>query len=261
MFRVDLPRGVLYVNVVGSVSREFVELVLELIVGAYRVLESSPELLELYIYESSEVKRRVLLSEALELGISVLGDYPVSHDAWTGWPRIHVDYEACRDLRREYLRALLYHEAVHSILHGSLASYIVSTGDLEGRLLEVDLLEAVYLASVVVKDIEVHSYLAERKLHDILREYYEYTSSSLREVRCSALPGLLELAKLISPCLYIDCGDVSKLLHETCKSRVSEILSILERVESAQGDLSSRTRKLLLDLTSVLTRRSQSSQR
>jgi hypothetical protein len=254
VLKLGFPWGVLYVNVVGGAEEWFIDLVVELIKEIYSVLGSGPELLEIYIYESSETKRRVLVSEAQRLGISVIGDYPVSHDAWMSWPRIHVDYGACRSLRREYLRALLYHEAVHSIFHGSLASYIVRTGDLRG-LLEADLLETVYLASVVVKDIEVHSYLAERGLNSVLRDYYEYTSNSLRKVHCNSLLGLLELAKLISPCLYVDCNNASILLHETCRGKVPELLSVLEKIKNTRGDLSSKIQKLLEEIILAHTKR------
>jgi len=254
VLKLGFPWGVLYVNVVGSVEEWFIDLIVDLVKEVYSVLGSGPELLEIYIYESSETKRRVLASEAQRLGISVIGDFLVSHDAWMSWPRIHVDYSACRSLRREYLRALLYHEAVHSIFHGSLSSYVVSTGGY-GGLLKADLHEAVYLASVVVKDIEVHSYLAERGLHSVLRDYYEYTSSSLREVQCSSLLGLLELAKLITPCLYVDCNSTSTLLHETCRGKVPELLSVLEKIKNTRGDLSSKIQKLLEEITIVQTKR------
>jgi hypothetical protein len=249
VLKLGFPWGVLYVNVVGSVEEWFIDLVIDLVKEIYSVLGSGPELLEIYIYESSEIKRRVLASEAQRLGISVIGDYPVSHNAWMSWPRIHVDYDACRSLRKEYLRALLYHEAVHSILHGSLASYTVKIEGLKAWYSRVDFSEAMYLASVVVKDTMVHEYLAERGLHSVLRDYYEYTSNSLREVRCNSLLGLLELAKLISPCLYVDCNNTSTLLHETCHGKIPELLSVLEKIKNTRGDLSSKIQKLLEEIT------------
>ncbi len=240
-------------NVIGSVNRVFIDKAVSTLVEAYSVLGKNPEIVELHIYESSDIKRRALLGEAVELGISVLGDYPVSHDAWMSWPRIHVDYEKCRDLVEGHFRALLYHEAVHSILHGSLASYIVNIGDVSLRSVGVDLLEAVYLASVVVKDVEVHEYLAEKGLLDVLREYYEYTRSTLREIYCDNLRGLLELAKLISPCLFIDCELFTRDLHNTCQDIYLKLLEVLREIKTIQVDLNSKIQKLLEKIAILFT--------
>lgn len=247
--RITLNSGVLYVNIVGSVNRIFVDKVISTLVEAYSVLGESPELVELYIYESSDIERRALLSEAVELGISVLGEYPVSHDAWMGWPRVRVNYEECRDLGEDYLRALLYHEAVHSILHGSIASYVVSIKGLTQ-------LEVVYLASVVVKDIEVHEYLASRGLLNILSDYFEYTRSSIRDIECSSLRGLLEVAKLISPCLIMNCNLAEKDLHSTCRDVYGKLLGILDTVRRVRGDLNFKILELLERVTSVVNTKS-----
>ena len=80
------------------------------------------------------------------------------------WPRIHVDYEICKSLRENYLKALLYHEVIHSILHGSLLNYIINIAKIDLGSLGINLLEATYLVSVVIKDLEVHGYLAKRGL-------------------------------------------------------------------------------------------------
>jgi hypothetical protein len=251
--KISLNGGVLYVNVVGSVNNVFVDRVISMLIEAYRVLGEIPELVELYIYEFSDVKRNVLLGEALELGISVLGDYPVSHDAWMSWPRIHIDYEKCRDLLENYFKALLYHEVVHSILHGSLISYIVNTSNVNLGAIRIDPLEVVYLASVIVKDIEVHKYLAEKGLLSILRDYYEYTKSNLREIQCDDLRGLLELAKLISPCILINCELSTRDLHNTCQEKYLKLLKTLCEVKTIQGDLNSKIQKLIEKTITIYT--------
>jgi len=252
LIKINLDKGVFYVNIFGSVEEIFVDQVISTLKEAYSTLGINPELLELYIYESSRVKRDILLSEALRLGISVIGDYPVSHDAWMSWPRIHVDYEKCSSLSREYFKALLYHEAAHSILHGSLSSYIVSASSIDLGVRGPDLLELVYIASVIVKDIEVHEYLTSRGLIQVLQDYFNYVGESLKSTECSSLRGILEFSKLISPCLFIECIGVKAKIHSNCRDFYSKVLSVLSTVRSIHGDLNFKVIEFLEKLLAVI---------
>lgn len=70
-----------------------------------------------------------------------------------------IDYEKCSTLKQKHLESLLMHEAAHSVLHGNLMAYMVFIQGLSWPA--EGLLEAVYLASTIVKDIEVSYLLVE----------------------------------------------------------------------------------------------------
>lgn len=234
------------VEVVGTIPVEFVEFVKSTLNWAYEAIGTRPEYLEVYIYESTGAKLHALLESALLVGVPVTGDYPVSHEAWLGWPRIHVDYEKLRALDRDVVKALLVHEAAHSVLHGNLASYVVTLReDLASKLGEIAL-PALYVASTVVKDVEVHELLAERGLRDLVEAYYNYVAKELPGVVCNGVLGILELSKLIPPCLFVECKPHPKLLlSEACRALYEKVLEAAREVIEEPGDLYSRVNRLL----------------
>ena len=114
---------------------------------AYRL--GGPDYLEAHIYPSREAMHDMLVREALAVGAAVVAEYEVMHEAWHGYPRIHV--AASTPLDR--LRPLLVHEAMHALLHGSIDYYlpVCSTDPV-----------TLQLASTTVKDLEVSVEMARR---------------------------------------------------------------------------------------------------
>jgi len=191
---VRLGKAAIYIEVVGGVPQEFVSTILSVLEEAYALLGNAPDLVEVYIYEDSNRLLQSLYSVAVELGATTVATYPVSHDAWLGWPRIHIDYSACRDLDVEVLKALLIHEAVHTILHGNMQSYIVAIAGVPQELRKS---EMIYLASVAVKDAEVFMYLAGKGLTRYVEAYLRFVEPEIRGVRCRSIEEVLELAMLL----------------------------------------------------------------
>jgi hypothetical protein len=239
---------VVYFHVFGAIDRVFLDRVIEILSTAYRDLGETPDYLEVYVYESTLVKQEVLIREAIKMGVPLIGDYPVSHDAWYGWPRIHVDYEKCRGLSERQLRALVYHEAGHSILHGSLTSYFISIKSNNLNRLNLDALEAIYLASVVVKDLDVHYFLSRRGLGRVIEDYFEYVKPLIMGEKCGSLREILEFSKLISPCLVINCTGLDKVLEFKCKRIYESVIMALSHIANLEKPLSTRIETFINEL-------------
>lgn len=253
--RLELDGSTIYINLLGNIDEGFAGLVTESLVNAYRALGGAPSLVEVYVYESSELRDRCIKERAAWLGVIALGFYDVSHEAWEGWPRIHVVQSSLRALEPRVVKALLLHEAAHSVLHGSLASYVVNI-DLNSALaLGVDPLILAYLASVVVKDLEVHKYLVDRGLSMHVEVYFEHFKSSLKTIECRDVTSLLELAKLLTPCVLVSCPGLEEHLTDTCRARLSDVLEVLRELLGVKGDLSSRIKAVILALQRVVHER------
>jgi hypothetical protein len=242
----------LHLSVVGRVPQDFASMVLGELVDVYRLFGEGPELVEVYIYESSELMHSYMFSEAVELGVSVVGQHIVSHDAWRGWPRIHIDYSACKNLEERFLKALIHHEAVHSILHGTLQSYAIALPRNFAELFEKSP-GAVYLASMAIKDVEVVGYLTSKGLRNSIESYLEYTKKEFKGIHCKTLEEVLQLAKLIAPCTTIKC-DVEEELEEECKAVYPILLKILDKVKDMKKDLSSKIETLLKEIAKAISK-------
>ena len=233
---------------VGFVPNNFIEYVENLIKNFYESVNADVDYVEVYVYENSVSKRSFLLREGLELGVMVLGDYIVSHDAWRGWPRIHIDYELCENLSREYLDALLIHEATHSILHGSIAYYLISfSKELVEKFGLEKASEIVYLASTIVKDLDVHRFLLEKNMDEHIEKYFEYSIKELVEkAECINYVDILNMLKILAPCVFIKC-DIDKIsLSEECKQIFSRFAELAPELNSlCKNDLSCKVNTLI----------------
>jgi hypothetical protein len=242
----------LHLSVVGRVPQDFASMVLSELVNVYRLFGEGPELVEVYIYESSELMHSYMFSEAVELGVSVFGQHVVSHDAWRGWPRIHIDYSACKNLEEKFLKALIHHEVAHSVLHGTLQSYVIALPRNFAELFEKSP-GVVYLASVAIKDVEVAMYLTSKGLKNSVESYLEYTKKEFKGIHCKTVEEVLQLAKLIAPCTAIKC-DVGEELEEECKAVYPTLLEILNKVSDMKIDLSLKIGTLLEEITMAIAK-------
>lgn len=190
----------------GSVPREFVN---EVMVLAHSFAESmgGPPYVELHFYGSTAEKRALIERESFDVGAIVVSDYVVMHEAWRGWSRIHIDYEACRGLSRDILEALLFHELAHAVLHGSPLHYtiIINVEELPQVCNFEEALKLVYMASTIVKDIEVCEFLFRRGFNKALRNYANFLAEAQANITTlSNLESAFNLAKLLVPCLYVE---------------------------------------------------------
>ncbi|WP_440059491.1 hypothetical protein ACSU1N_06805 [Thermogladius sp. 4427co] len=234
----------LYVERVGRVPAGFAGQLEKEALDFYKRLGRRPEIVEIIIYENQALKLAKVIEEARELGVTVAGVHIASHEAWRGWPRIHVDYESLARLEPEDARALLYHELAHSLLHNTISSYVINLDKALADRLGDKALEAAYLASTVVKDLEVHELLFSNGFRYYVERYYRLFEKDIGEASCRDIIGVLELAKLISPCLYTGC-DLERVVREDCRGKAGKILSILRETTKVIGDLSVKANFLL----------------
>jgi len=219
------------IEVVGGVSEGFVKLVEETLRKFYDRI-GGPPLVEVYVYASRELKLAQIEELASRYGVAVVGDFITMHEAWSGWPRIHVDYEQCSKLDRRYVEALLVHEAAHSVLHGSPIYYVVDVPpEVYNDPAEMAL---IYVASTIVKDMDVYKLLAEAGLKKYIEAYSDFIAEHQVEDRCSDPFEVFMLVKLLVPCTYLEkCRQSEKL--QMCKELSTRILRILTELREQSG--------------------------
>lgn len=242
------------VSRLGGVPRDFVDFV-ESVLKSFYGSRSEPRFVEVIIYGQGHSPLDMLYEEARRLGVRVLGDYPVSHEAWSGWPRIHVDYERCSKLDAGLLEALLLHEAAHSILHGSRSYYLLKAdrGLLETLGLDYAL-EVLYLASTVIKDLEVHGYLVREGFREHVERYAKYAIGEASGLDCSSLSEVLSLAKLVSPCVRVDCSSLLRSLGGGCAELLGPLLRALADLGDLGEDWGERSARLVRVAAGLLSR-------
>ena len=130
---------------------------------------SPPPLLCITVWKAMEEFQAFCQREKKELGI-VTGeetDFLATHDAWRGYPRIHVCEERLTGIPSVIIQGVIHHEIGHALHHGTLEFY---TFRFSSRLQEAGLScgfdlsllqQSVYLLSVAIKDREVIQWLAK----------------------------------------------------------------------------------------------------
>ena len=103
------------------------------------------------------------------LGIVSEGEaeFIATHEAWRGYPRIHICAERTKNLSEIVVQGAVQHELAHAMLHGTAEFYtfrfsrhLIAAGETLG--LEMLLLQqCVYLLSIALKDAEVVRKLVE----------------------------------------------------------------------------------------------------
>ncbi len=132
----------------------------------------SPPCLSVSIWKTMEKYQDFYQREKKELGI-VTGeeaDFLATHDAWRGYPRIHICQERLIGIDRRIIQGVIHHETGHALHHGGPEFYtfrfsnrLQEAGHLHG--LDLPLLQQyVYLLSVALKDQDVILWLAKNGL-------------------------------------------------------------------------------------------------
>ncbi|MET1101454.1 MAG: hypothetical protein ABWW69_03110 [Pyrodictiaceae archaeon] len=182
---------------------------------------SPPDYVELHVYLDRRAMISSLAEEMLELGMNLAPAYTVMHDAWKGYPRIHVNLEEVDRLPRTIMRSLVLHEAAHSVLHGSLEYYVVGLpGTSSDELLVYSLLSAGY------KDLEVAELLRALGLEDELKRYAEWILEFL-EPSCDSL---LELARLFKETAIPFSINMEIMVEQDCRSKLERLYNTARRL-------------------------------
>ncbi len=131
--------------------------------------KAPPDRLKILVYHRLDELQDFFRKEKEALGIVSEGEteFIAIHEAWRGYPRIHICSERIKNLPETVVRGAVQHELAHAILHGRTEFYtfrfsrqLVSAGEALG--LDIQLLQqCVYLLSIALKDGEVISRLVD----------------------------------------------------------------------------------------------------
>jgi len=154
-------------------------------------LLSLPPYLCITIWKTMEELQDFYRGENEALGV-VTGeetDFLATHDAWRGYPRIHICQERLRGIPGAIVQGVIHHEISHALHHGTPEFYIFlfSTRLQEaGRSCGLDLpllQQCVYFLSVAIKDLEVVQWLAEIGLGFSQKALIQHLISDTEEER------------------------------------------------------------------------------
>ena len=149
----------------------------------------SPPYLSVSIWKTMEKYQDFYQKEKKELGV-VTGeeiDFLATHDAWRGYPRIHICQERLIGINGTIVQGVIHHETGHALHHGAPEFY---TFRFSNRLQEAGhsagldlplLQQCVYLLSVAIKDQDVILWLAKNGLGSSQLALLSYLLSDTEE--------------------------------------------------------------------------------
>jgi len=140
---------------------------------ANEVLERTPfpksaPALQLMVWKTMNAFQEFSRSEKDALGV-VTGEeteFLATHDAWRGYPRIHICQERLSGIPGSVIQGVVHHEIAHALNHSTLESYTFTFSKglqevAQSRGMDMPLLQqCVYFVSVAIKDREVVQWLA-----------------------------------------------------------------------------------------------------
>ncbi len=150
---------------------------------------STPPYLRLTIWKNIKALQEFYDQEKEDLGI-VTGeesDFLATHEAWRGYPRIHICHERVKGVQDAVIEAVLHHEIGHALFHGSMEFYTFKFTD---RLQEAarfngfdlhHLQQCVYFLSIAIKDWEVIQWLTKIGLGPCQKSLLEYMMKDTEE--------------------------------------------------------------------------------
>ena len=239
----------------GNVPKEFIDLVLSILRTFYTAVGANIPLVDLHVYETVISKRTYIELEGLRRGVSISGDFIVLHEAWSGIPRIHICYEELKDMDLSLIKALIIHEAAHSVLHGSIIYYTITPSlevmELLGR---EKALVATYIVSTAVKDYEVTKFLIRHGYLPYVLIYVDYVVSGAKGLGSDFL-SKLQLIKLVTPLVALkevigeDVLRYVKLLSDYVGGElVNKVIEVLDNVLRSYGTLDEWVNGILKEL-------------
>ena len=152
---------------------------------------AAPDRISIYLWEKEKDFQGFDAREKAELGVVTGGesDFLATHEAWRGFPRIHISLEKIQGISEEVVRGVVQHEIAHALLHGKPEFYQFRyTGQLmeAGRSAGLDfpmIQQWVYLLSIAIKDEEVVRLLGAAGLGLYQIRVLEYLMKNTEEER------------------------------------------------------------------------------
>ncbi len=150
---------------------------------------STPTYLRLTIWKNIKALQEFYDQEKEDLGI-VTGeesDFLATHEAWRGYPRIHICHERIKGVQDAVIEGVLHHEIGHALFHGSMEFYTFKFTDRlqeAARLNGFDLhllQQCVYFLSIAIKDWEVIQWLTQIGLGSCQKSLLEYMMKDTEE--------------------------------------------------------------------------------
>lgn len=170
----------------------------------------APDRIFLYLWEKEKDFQEFDAREKAEMGVATGGEseFLATHEAWRGFPRIHISLEKIRGIPEEVIRGVVQHEIGHALLHGKPAFYrFVFSEQLQETAGSVgldlpQLQQLVYLLSVALKDEEVVRLLSEWGLGLYQKRLLEYLIEDTGEEQqtwelIKDLPALRKIARAV----------------------------------------------------------------
>jgi len=150
---------------------------------------STPPYLRLTIWKNIKALQEFYDQEKEELGIATgeESDFLATHEAWRGYPRIHICHERVKGVQDAVIEGVLHHEIGHALFHGSMEFYTFKFTD---RLQEAArfngfdlhlLQQCVYFLSIAIKDWEVIQWLTKIGLGPCQKSLLEYMMKDTEE--------------------------------------------------------------------------------
>jgi len=125
--------------------------------------------LHLMVWKNMDKYQAFSRSEKDALGV-VTGEeteFLATHDAWRGYPRIHICQERLIGIPGSIIQGVIHHEIAHALNHGTLEFYTFTFSKelqeaAQSHGLDMSLLQqCVYFLSVAIKDREVVQWLTQ----------------------------------------------------------------------------------------------------
>jgi len=178
-----------------------------------------PSRISIFLWARTRDFEEFDIREKAELGVATGGesDFLATHEAWRGFPRIHVPIEKIKAIPEEVVQGIVQHEVGHALLHGNPEFYqfrfstqLQETGRRAGLDLPM-LQQLVYLLSVAIKDEEVIRLLIGRgagiyqsRLLEYLLEDTEEEQKTWEMLRNDSALRLLGMAAFLKTRLPIE---------------------------------------------------------
>jgi hypothetical protein len=152
---------------------------------------STPPYLRITIWKHRKDLQDFYRQEKEGLGIvtSEESDFLATHEAWRGYPRIHICHQRIKGVQDPVIEGVLHHEIGHALFHGSMEFY---TFRFTNRLQEAarrngfdfhHLQQCVYFLSVAMKDWEVVQWPTKIGLGPGQKSLLEYMIKDTEEER------------------------------------------------------------------------------
>ena len=150
---------------------------------------STPPYLRLTIWKNIKALKEFYDHEKEDLGVVTCdeSDFLATHEAWRGYPRIHICHERVKSVQDVVIEGVLHHEIGHALIHGSMEFYTFKFTD---RLQETArsngfdlhlLQQCVYFLSIAIKDWEVILWLTKIGLGPCQKSLLEYMMKDTEE--------------------------------------------------------------------------------